>query len=697
MANNRIQIKRSVTSGITNTTPTINAGELIFTSNGYVLAIGDPANSANVISIGGARYPGVLTANQAVVVNATSGIDKIIVANLAANGIWANGSAGSAGDVLTSNGTVVYWRAPSAGVAGSDTQVQFNDGGSLAGEAGFTFNKTTDTLTVNGAFTTGDTGTGTGGFIANDTVVFVGNNTINTVVSSGGLTVNGTATIANSTGVYTGVVNGSSITVGTSFTANSTLVNAAAINITGAVNTATLYATTSANIASAVQANSTGLWTTGTVNGAVHSIGATFIANTTGVYHTGTMNAASHTVGTSFTANSTLVNAAAINVTGQTNTGTLFVTTSANIGTAVIANSIGLTTTGFVNATGAVNAASHTVGTAFTANSTVVNAVSYYSGTLLVANTTVINATHLGGQLPGYYTNATNITTGTLPWAQAPTGTVNTSGSFTLAGNTTLAGTNTVISSNLTVSGANVNISGSNVNITANTNLAGTNTTISSNVILTGATLTGTSTDLSMRNGTFSGNLTVSGTVITVNTAQLQVNDNIIQLSYNQTTADAVDAGFSSVAGNATAIWYSGIARIAASSNSTAPVFRVFVTNTNPNSAATIDTSANTRTGFIQAYLAPYGIGGLFVANATNISISGNSTITLGLAANTLSLTTALPGTSGGTGLSSIANNSLIFGNSTNGFNTLALGTSGYVVQSNGTAIVYDVLDGGTF
>ena len=241
MANNRIQIKRSVTSGITNTTPTINAGELIFTSNGYVLAIGDPANSANVISIGGARYPGVLTANQAVVVNATSGIDKIIVANLAANGIWANGSAGSAGDVLTSNGTVVYWRAPSAGVAGSDTQVQFNDGGSLAGEAGFTFNKTTDTLTVNGAFTTGDTGTGTGGFIANDTVVFVGNNTINTVVSSGGLTVNGTATIANSTGVYTGVVNGSSITVGTSFTANSTLVNAAAINITGAVNTATLY------------------------------------------------------------------------------------------------------------------------------------------------------------------------------------------------------------------------------------------------------------------------------------------------------------------------------------------------------------------------------------------------------------------------------------------------------------------------
>jgi len=46
---------------------------------------------------------------------------------------------------------------------------------------------------------------------------------------------------------------------------------------------------------------------------------------------------------------------------------------------------------------GTVNAASHTVGTAFTANSTVVNAVAYYSGTLLVANSTVSNATHLVG------------------------------------------------------------------------------------------------------------------------------------------------------------------------------------------------------------------------------------------------------------------------------------------------------------
>ena len=254
------------------------------------------------------------------------------------------------------------------------------------------------------------------------------------------------------------------LTVAISFTANSTLVNAAAINITGQVNTATFFATTSANVGANVlantstvfvgnttvyayqtkdgffaeqvgvnssdlgsdqlyfsvsaggygqytpssltlvgagaapnsvslspnllqignssvtsnllssslaisnffNANSLGVYHSGTVNAVSHTIGTTLIANTLGVYHTGTMNAASFTVGTSFIANTT----------GAYHTGT-------------------------------VNAASLTVGTSFTANSTVVNAVAYYAGTLLVGNTTVVNATHLSGTAgSGYQTTA---------------------------------------------------------------------------------------------------------------------------------------------------------------------------------------------------------------------------------------------------------------------------------------------------
>ncbi len=48
------------------------------------------------------------------------------------------------------------------GVAGSDTQVQFNDGGAFGGDSGFTYNKTTDRLTVTGGvLTTGSVGIGT--------------------------------------------------------------------------------------------------------------------------------------------------------------------------------------------------------------------------------------------------------------------------------------------------------------------------------------------------------------------------------------------------------------------------------------------------------------------------------------------------------------------------------------------------------
>jgi ribosomal protein L13 len=189
--------------------------------------------------------------------------------------------------------------------------------------------------------------------------ISIGNATGNATLSSSTLNIN-SIFIANTTGAYhTGTVNAASHTVGATFTANATLVNAAAINITGQVNTVTLYATTSANIASAVQANATGLWTTGTVN------------------------AASHTVGATFTANATLVNAAAINITGQVNTATFYATTTANVGA-----NVQLTTSTLSIGNSTVNA---------TVNSTT------FSGISLTAN----NASYLGGIIATSYLSAT--------------------------------------------------------------------------------------------------------------------------------------------------------------------------------------------------------------------------------------------------------------------------------------------------
>jgi len=69
----------------------------------------------------------------------------------------ANLGSGTATDgwVLTADGSGgAAWEAASGGggtPGGSDTQVQFNDGGAFGGDSGFTFNKTAKTLTLGGA------------------------------------------------------------------------------------------------------------------------------------------------------------------------------------------------------------------------------------------------------------------------------------------------------------------------------------------------------------------------------------------------------------------------------------------------------------------------------------------------------------------------------------------------------------------
>jgi len=57
---------------------------------------------------------------------------------------------GTTGQYLKTDGSgALSWDTPTAAAAGSDTQVQFNDGGSaLGGDAGFVFAKTTGTLTL---------------------------------------------------------------------------------------------------------------------------------------------------------------------------------------------------------------------------------------------------------------------------------------------------------------------------------------------------------------------------------------------------------------------------------------------------------------------------------------------------------------------------------------------------------------------
>ena len=197
---------------------------------------------------------------------------------------------------------------------------------------------------------------------------------------------------------------------------------------------------------------------------------------------------------------------------------------------------------------------------------------------------------------------------------------------------------------------------------------------------------------LSARDLTLTGNLTVQGTLTTVDATNLQVKDSMIKLADQNTTTDTLSIGFYGTFGNSTVTQFTGIFRDSADG-----IIKSFTTEKEPTT--TVDTSNNTyAAATIQTFLKSGGAGltGL-IANSSVINITANSTLSVALVANTLSLSTALPGTSGGTGLATIAAGSIIVGNSTNGFTALALGADGTILQVSGTSLVYSTLDGGTF
>ena len=142
---NLIQIKRSLNTA---TPGSLANGEMAYTANGDALFIG--SNGA-VVAVGGKRTPGTLTANQALVANATSYLDAIKVANATIDKIYANGAHGTSGQVLSSNSTGgLFFTTPAPSVTGSNTQLQFNDEGVANGAVGVTFDKNSNTLNTTG-------------------------------------------------------------------------------------------------------------------------------------------------------------------------------------------------------------------------------------------------------------------------------------------------------------------------------------------------------------------------------------------------------------------------------------------------------------------------------------------------------------------------------------------------------------------
>jgi len=170
-------------------------------------------------------------------------------------------------------------------------------------------------------------------------------------------------------------------------------------------------------------------------------------------------------------------------------------------------------------------------------------------------------------------------------------------------------------------------------------------------------------------NVTIAGNLTVNGTTTTVATTQLVVEDNLIGLASSSAIA-TTDFGIYGQY-NDGALKYSGFIRDASDSGT----WKLLDGLTVEPTGMTYDATGQS--------LAPLDVGALSAA---------------GIAAASLTLTTALALTDGGTGVTSFTDNGIVYGDGANALDVTAAGTEGQVLQAgSGGVPEFGTLDGGTF
>lgn len=532
---NLIQIKRSLNTA---TPSSLANGELAYTANGDVLFIG---SNGNVEAVGGKRTPGTLTANQALVANSTSGIDKVVVANLVPTQIYANGSFGSAGQVLTSNGSTSYWTEPFTG------NIQ-----NLTAGDGLVSNSTGIHVLANS------------GIIANSTGTFVDD-----------------ASLSIATSQLTG-----DVTLGTQTSGNYVATITAGAGISGSSSTEGGTPTIAVVPNTGIIANSSGVFVDSTYISSIDANNATYLNGQLASYYTNYSDTAAATAYSNATSYADTAAA-----TAYTNA-TSYADTAA--------------ATAYSNAVSFANTAA---GTAYS------NATSY-------ADTAAATA----------YSNATS-------YADTAAGTAYSNAIAYAASNTYVNSTFAPLAS---------------------------------------PTFTGTVT--------VSGNLDINGTLTTIDATNLSVNDSIIELGRNN-SADTLDIGFYGTYNDGVEK-YTGL--IWDTSTDKYELFH----NTQTEPTTTLNTSG---TGYTTATLKAFLESGALISNSSVVNITANSTVSVALTANTLSLTSALPGTSGGTGLSSYTNQDLLVANSSNGFTALGVGSEGYVLQVSSGTVSWGTLDGGTF
>lgn len=184
------------------------------------------------------------------------------------------------------------------------------------------------------------------------------------------------------------------------------------------------------------------------------------------------------------------------------------------------------------------------------------------------------------------------------------------------------------------------------------------------------------------------GTLHITGNAVISNVESYVVTDPLIQLASNNNNTDLLDIGFFGNYGTGSGHKHTGLFRDASDG-----VYKLF-TGLDPAPTTFVDTADGTYT---QATLRAYLDSGALVSNSTVLNITGTNSLAVTIAANSLTLSTALGYGSGGTGFKTYTNGDLLVGNTASGLQKLTAGAAGYVLQSDGNNLYYGSLDGGSF
>ena len=615
---NLIQIKRSLNTAI----PTSLAnGELAFTANGNVLYIG---SNGSIEAIGGLRSPGTLTANQALVANSTSGIDKVITANLVAYSITANGSQGSEGFLLSVDASGnTYWQDPNlltTAAAGSNGQVQFNGGSNdLTASNGFVFTVQSNNLTVGNTVISARIDVANGSLVANATNITVAPGV--TITANGSNGTAGEVLTSNGSGVYWA-------------TPVTTLDGLSDVNASLAANNDLLVYNAATN---QWENHATGNGFEFSSQSLAVKAGNGLTVNTSGIH----------------------ITPRNIELTGDvTGNATYDGTGNVSISVTIGANSValGTDTTGDYVAN-LVSGVGISVGTASGEGST--PTISVVANTGVTANSS------------GIFIGQPVATTDAVQFQD-----------ITITGNTTLGSNFQDI---VTVNGRVDSNFVPNVNTYYSLGTADlrwfdihTANVHSDQGYFSGSVSVG-------------GDLIVTGNVVTQNVSSLEISDPLIYLAGSNYTSDLVDIGFVGNYYDGVNARHAGIIRHAADDQ-----FYLFK-NYLPEPDDNVIQVGNAATGFELSVLNAYLDAGALTANSTEVSIIANSSVSVDIVANTLSLSTPLAATSGGLGHSSYTLGDIMVASNSSYISKLSVGTEGKVLQSNGTTVVYADLDGGTF